>query len=292
MEDCEKICRRIGVETCLGGRDPLQPSNCSEDALLCNVCATSKKPTVPVLLRDSPTLRAGSNRSAPDTPLDAREAFDPIKAAHARRDQAIERDSWDSGLRYLRNTAAFLKSCCPHCLLLSSGSSSYLLAQVPQLRAIVARSRNCSRRCSPSHCFRCMQMDHRASDCLYLRQSFSRNRKSEGPFICGGCRTTTLGGRLLHSGGPVGKHCHFAPATAFCLVAYAHLPSRNHILRPTSPYMQSVSANMFPSSVEGPGRFIAWLTEERPDDNAGLLLMLQYLFRVCVCDLEKLKNLS
>jgi len=193
-------------------------------------------------------------------------------------------------MNYLRTTARFLRGCCVYCLLRSSGYNSYPLAKDPELRSILAGSKNCPGGCAPSHCLRCMQTGHRVANCLYIRKSFSQDHRSRGPFLCGGCHTSTLGGRLIHAGSAPGKNCQYSPVTAFCLVAYALPLPRIHILRPSSPYMQSVSAGNFPMSDESPGRYIAWLTENRPDDDAGLLLMLQYLFRVC--DLEKLKTFN
>jgi len=292
-------CRRIRIEACVGGRDPNLPVICGRESLPCNYCSS---PAHAGQLAGEPSSVAAPQQppSASVFPGSLPTPHDFRKAEHSRRVQSGDRESWEVGMHYLKVTSLFLRDLCPYCLLNHSTSASFANATDFDLKVFLRKASDCSQKCHVNyrnrhipHCYRCMQTDHKlAAKCTNFRRSFSVDRKSVDPgFICGGCHCNTLDGRLLHTGKASGRNCPYEPAAVFCFVAYSVRSGRMRIENESSPYMQSVSAGYLEGQKDNAGRYLSWLTDDgRENDPAGLLLMLQYLFRVC--DLDKLKALE
>jgi len=299
VKGCVNECRRVRIEACVGGRDNNLQVGCGSGDQPCNYCAC---PARAGHLGGHPSSGSPSHPlpSISPSPAGLPTPSDSRKAKHSRRVQSGDADSWEVGLRYLKSTSLFLSDYCPRCLLNHSTSAGFSAAPELSLRAILRKASDCTGRCHVDsryqlirHCFRCLQIDHSdASNCLYFERTYSSDHKRVSQeFICGGCRCNTLQGRLLHVNTAKGNNCPYKPAAEFCFVAYALSSGRKHIETDTSPYMEDISAGYLPGRKDDAGRYLSWLTHDGRDGNpAGLLRMLQYLFRVC--DLEKLMQIK
>ena len=281
---CEDLhtCRRLKIESCITGWDMKHLRPCLRDpgAEKCDNCETNGSAYA------EPAIDPLSQRNPKEL-----NNFNPNSSSYVRKLRQAQVRIWKSGKQWLQSTSLFLQGRCLYCLLmkpLSSGSTSLNRNEVIDL---LHCSMSCRSRCWPvKYCFRCRQSNHaEAKKCNYLRSYYNPSCQSPAsePFRCGSCFVRTIGGRDVHDG-QFAHHCPVKNCSSFCLTAFSVPEVQSIILSDSSPFGQALKKGLYVHVEDVYERYIAWLTEDTPDHDAGLLVMTQYLFQKL--SLEKLKD--